>query len=207
MKEQSVNPTPMQPAESPLYIVALPEGPVQEQALIWQRQLIERFPIYTREPFPPLHVTLATLMPPGEKLPEVIQCVRDICQEEKPIAFRTTGIGCFGQPSLAVTLYIERSKALFHLTETIHRSLAFTGLLRASAVPHWAYHITLSSAITADDPWDEPTFARACYLETVQSVPLEGKLTSIALWYPEFRPLAEIDRFLLGKNTERSEKG
>lgn len=183
----------------PLYVVALPDGPVVEQALIWQRQLIERFPVYTREPFPPLHVTLATLNFPGAMLPEIIKRMETVSHKIDPIPVKSSGFGCFGHPSLAVTVYIERSDELDTLTRTVRHALASTDLLQPLSVERWAYHMTLSSAITADQPWDEGTFARACYYKSVEFIPLSGTLTTLALWFPEFRPLAEVKRFSLSK--------
>lgn len=183
--------------ERPLYIVALPEGAAVDQAVNCQRQLVQSFPIYTREPLPPLHVTLATLAPPGPLLPEVIRRLEALCRRLRPAPFRTTGIGCFGVPSLAVTVYIEKTKELDELTQEVHDAVATLGLLQPSPVKNWAYHMTLLSAITADEPWDEPTFAKACYHEAAHSYPMDGRLTAIALWLPEFRPLGEIARFTL----------
>jgi hypothetical protein len=183
--------------DKPLYLVGLPEGDLLDWAYKWQRQIADEYGVYNKEPFPPLHLTMSTLEPPGERLPQIQQIVEEVSRNIPPIPITATGFSCFGAPYLALTIYVERTRELIDAVELFKRSLAKTGLLLTNPVTDWSYHITLSSATTADQAWDEESFSKACYVKAMNPIHLTGVLSSVALWFPRFRPLAEVQRFKL----------
>lgn len=175
------------------YLVAIPDGELAVKAKALQEEISELYKVY-REPFPPLHLTVAVIAFPPAALVNITEQLAGFAKDFLPLKLSTLGAGCFPDPYKSIHLSVERTDELVRLSSTVFALLTGIGY-SADSFNSWDYHISLVNRNYAAREWTEAEFEEACLHLSREQLVLTGTAKRLELWDPAFPPLNVLASF------------
>lgn len=175
------------------YLAAIPEGEIAARGSALQKEFAARYGVY-REPYPPLHLTVAVLYFPPAHLAAVREALSAAVAPFLPLALQTASESCFPAPFKSINFAVVRSEALVKLSARAGEAAASAGFT-AESFEYWDYHISLVNCNYAVREWSEAEYQEACLRLAREKLQLKGWARRLELWDPSFPPLKVLAVF------------
>lgn len=175
------------------YLVAIPDGELVVRAIALQKEISALYKVY-REPFPPLHLTVAVIAFPLTALFKITELLSETTKEFLPLKLSTLGAGCFPEPYKSIHLSVERTEELAGLSSKVVALMTGAGY-SADPFKNWDYHISLVNRNYAAREWTEAEFEEACLRISREQLVFSGTAKRLELWDPAFPPLTVLASF------------
>lgn len=186
------------------YLVAIPEGEMAARAEALQKEFSLRYGIY-REPYPPLHVTVAVIELPPAGLSRLRPKLAEIIKPFLPLQLIAQGESCFPEPYKSINISIKHTPELVQLSAAVINLVTGLGY-NAVSFDGWDYHISLVNCNYAAREWSEEEFEDACRRLSQEKLSFSGTARRLELWEPLFPPLRVVTAFSslgeMGENME-----
>lgn len=183
-----------------LFLVFRPTGDVLIEVEQMQRELADRYQLYTG-PLPPVHVTVCSFVPSvTHPLLETVATINEVCRPRQPFEVTISGFSFFPEPYLSVNLAIADLPVLRQLASEIRSALAGKHIEVPPLQPDWQPHMSLANNVFADHPWGPKEYEEVKGQLASHCYRARWLVTRLELWRPRYEPhLAIVATFPLGK--------
>ncbi len=186
------------------YLVAIPEGELAARAEALQKEFSLRYGVY-REPYPPLHVTVAVIDLLPAELSRIKPKLAETIKPFLPLQLIALGESCFPEPYKSINISIEHTAELIRLSTAVINLVTGLGY-NAVSFDGWDYHISLVNCNFAAREWSEEEFEEACRRLSQEQLSLSGAARRLELWEPLFPPLKVVAAFNSRESGDRRQE-